>query len=94
MVERELPKLVMRVRFPLPAPINKMHPCGAFFCLLRVEIRESNPKGLEEQKQPQNVVFGRQAKFSSACEKRQRNETSLENKPRAKYFAYSRCLLQ
>ena len=30
MVERELPKLVMRVRSPLPAPINKMHPCGAF----------------------------------------------------------------
>ena len=31
MVECELPKLNMRVRFPLPAPINKDLPCGGFF---------------------------------------------------------------
>ena len=41
MVERELPKLVMRVRFPLPAPINKMHPCGAFLFI------EGRNKGIE-----------------------------------------------
>ena len=35
MVERELPKLIMRVRFPLPAPINKKAPLWCFFCLLR-----------------------------------------------------------
>ena len=35
MVECELPKLNMRVRFPLPAPIHKDLPCGGF-CLLIV----------------------------------------------------------
>ncbi len=44
MVERELPKLVMRVRFPLPAPINKMHPCGAFLFI------ESRNKGIEPER--------------------------------------------
>ena len=31
MVERELPKLVMRVRFPSPAPIKKTAPAAVFF---------------------------------------------------------------
>lgn len=32
MVERELPKLLMRVRFPLPAPQQK-YPAKSMYCI-------------------------------------------------------------
>ena len=38
MVECELPKLNMRVRFPLPAPINQKAPKGCFLVYLRTVL--------------------------------------------------------
>ena len=56
MVECELPKLKMRVRFPLLAPIKRGAHQGAFFYDKKKE-RESNLRGLAKHKNNQRCFY-------------------------------------
>lgn len=50
MVERELPKLVMRVRFPLPAPIKQNLPCGGFWFIESGSEKRKRISGFDYQR--------------------------------------------
>ena len=93
MVERELPKLVMRVRFPSPAPINKGLPRGGF-CLLKkvVEIESERAGGNKMTSKCHFMTTGEiflvsEQEISKRCELRKQATSKI-------YFAYSHCLLQ
>ena len=52
------------VRIPLPAPIIQETTERWSFCVIRRGGKRTHEKVPEEQKQPQNVVFGRRAKVA------------------------------
>ena len=68
MVECELPKLNMRVRFPLPAPINKDLPCGGFLFIDSLVGKRTRKGGFDYKREASGSAPVRQSRTSAVNE--------------------------